>query len=255
MTGASEGAALLHARGLGKSYGALRATSNVCIDVRAAQIHALIGPNGAGKSTAIGQLSGDIKSDTGHISFRGCDVTHLPVYTRARQGLVRSYQVTAVFDQYDAEDNVAMAVQARVGHSFRFWRDARSDKRLREPGRAALARVGLGHKEHVLAANMGHAERRRLELAMVIVQEPWLLLLDEPMAGLGPEGTLEMTALLGELKTQVAMLLVEHDMDVVFSLADIITVLVSGETIASGLPAHIRENDEVRDAYLGETDA
>lgn len=255
MTRRSERAVLLQGSGLRKSYGALCATSDFCIDVRDAEVHALIGPNGAGKSTAIGQLSGDIASDAGRISFQGRDVTNASVSARARHGLVRSYQVTAVFDELDAEDNVALAVQAHAGHSFRFWRDARSDRRLREPARAALAQVGLEHKEHVLAANLGHAERRRLELAMVIAQAPVLVLLDEPMAGLGPEGTLEMTALLGELKTHVAMLLVEHDMDVVFSLADIVTVLVSGETIASGLPEGIRANSAVREAYLGEADA
>jgi branched-chain amino acid transport system ATP-binding protein len=192
-----------------------------------------------------------MRADAGAVYFRGRDVTKLGVDARARAGLARSFQITSLFQGFTAEDNAAMAIQAHQGHSFRFWRDARRETSLRGPARSVLERVGLAARADVLAANLAHGEQRQLEVAMALATEPELLLLDEPMAGMGHDESLRMVELLAGLKGQLAILLVEHDMDVVFSLADRITVLVNGQAIASGAPAHIRANLEVRRAYLG----
>ena len=243
---------LLAARRLTKAYGALKATDALSLDVLHGEVHAVIGPNGAGKTTAIRQLSGETTPDHGAIHLAGHDVTRKPVHERARLGLARSFQTSSVFGGFTAEDNVAMAVQAHDGHSFRFWRRARTDPALRRPARRALEQVGLGARAHAAARNLAHGERRQLEIAMALATGPALLLLDEPMAGMGPEEAHRMVALLDALKGQVAILLVEHDMDAVFALADRVTVLVSGRAVATGEPQVIRADPVVREAYLGE---
>jgi branched-chain amino acid transport system ATP-binding protein len=242
---------LLRAERLVKRFGAVTASDNLSLEVRPGEIHALIGPNGAGKTTAIAQLSGEMHPDAGEVYFAGAPVTRLGADARARAGLARSFQITSLFAGFTAEDNVAMAIQAHQGHSFRFWRDARRDASLRGPARDVLERVGLAGRAGILAANLAHGEQRQLELAMALATDPKLLLLDEPMAGLGHDESLRMVDLLAGLKGQLAVLLVEHDMDVVFSLADRITVLVNGQAIASGAPEEIRADAAVRDAYLG----
>ncbi len=244
--------ALLAARGLTKTYGALKATDSLSLDVIQGEIHALIGPNGAGKTTAIKQLSGEVAPDEGTIHLAGRDITRRPMHGRARLGLARSFQITSVFGGFTAEDNVAMAVQAHDGHSFRFWRPARSDRSLRGPARHILEQVGLAPRAGVIARNLAHGEQRQLEIAMALATTPTLLLLDEPMAGMGPDEARRMVELLGGLKGQVAILLVEHDMDAVFALADRVTVLVTGREVATGPPDAIRADPVVREAYLGE---
>lgn len=243
--------ALLRADGLVKRFGAVTASDALSLEVRPGEIHALIGPNGAGKTTAIAQLSGEMHPDAGAVFFGGRDVTRLGADARARAGLARSFQITSLFRGFTAEDNVAMAIQAHQGHSFRFWGSARRDASLREPARSALERVGLAGRADILAANLAHGEQRQLELAMALATDPKLLLLDEPMAGLGHDESLRMVDLLVGLKGKLSILLVEHDMDVVFSLADRITVLVNGRAIASGAPGEIRADAAVREAYLG----
>ena len=240
------------AQGLTKSFGALKATDDLSLDIIEGEIHAVIGPNGAGKTTAIAQLSGELKSDAGSIWFAEREIGGLPLYARARLGLARSFQITSLFLGFTAEDNVAMAIQAHDGHSFRFWKSAWTEPRLRDPARRVLRQVGLEERAGVPAANLAHGEQRQLELAMALATRPSLLLLDEPMAGMGPEDSKGMVNLLGGLKAEVTILLVEHDMDAVFALADRVTVLVSGRAIATGSPEEIRENAAVREAYLGE---
>jgi branched-chain amino acid transport system ATP-binding protein len=243
---------MLEVRGLTKSYGALRASDGIDFDVREGETHAVIGPNGAGKTTFISQLAGDLRPDAGRIVFAGEDVTHLRAPRRARKGLARSFQITSVYNEFTALDNVAFAVQARLGHSFHFWRDARRDPTLRGPARRLLEEVGLGARADVLAANMSHGEHRQLEVAMALALEPRLLLLDEPMAGMGTEESQRMIGFLGRLRGRYSIVLVEHDMDAVFRLADRISVLVYGRVIATGAPEAIRASPEVRAAYLGE---
>lgn len=243
---------LLLTEGMTKAFGALRATDGLSLDVLPGEIHAVIGPNGAGKTTAIAQISGELIPDSGAIRFQGRDITGLPVHARAHLGLARSFQITSLFLGFTAENNVAMALQAHDGHSFRFWRDARTDPRLRGPAREVLDRVGLGARAGVPAANLAHGEQRQLDLAVALASEPSLLLLDEPMAGMGPEDSVRMVELLKTLKGKVTILLVEHDMDVVFALADRVTVLVYGKAIATGAPEEIRADPHVLQAYLGE---
>jgi branched-chain amino acid transport system ATP-binding protein len=245
---------LLSASGLTKTYGALRATDELFLDVQQGEIHAVIGPNGAGKTTAIGQLSGELKSDAGTIWFSGEDITGLPMHKRVHLGLARSFQITTIFLGFTAEDNVAMAIQAHHGHSFRFWKAARTDAALRKPALDVLKEVGLANRAGVIAANLSHGEQRQLEVAMALATRPSLLLLDEPMAGMGLEDSSRMIDLLGGLKGRVTILLVEHDMDAVFALADRITVLVYGKTIATGTPEQIRTDAAVQQAYLCEVD-
>jgi branched-chain amino acid transport system ATP-binding protein len=247
--------ALLQVDGLCKSFGALRATDQVTIDVRQGETHAIIGPNGAGKTTLIGQLAGNLRPDAGTIRFAAEDVTALAAPARSRRGLARSFQITSVYRDFTALENVTLAVQAHAGSSFRFWRAARTDESLRGPARSILAEVGLGERADVLAANLAHGEQRQLEIAMVLATKPRLMLLDEPMAGMGTDESLRMTRFLAALKGQHTMILVEHDMDAVFALADRISVLVYGRIIATGSPAEIRANPEVRSAYLGEEEA
>jgi len=243
---------MLEVRGLTKSFGALRACDGIDFDVKEGETHAVIGPNGAGKTTFISQLAGNLLPDSGTVRFAGEDITRLSAPRRARKGLARSFQITSVFPDFTALHNVALAVQAHSGHSFRVWRPARGDPALTGPARQLLEEVGLGERMHAVAANMSHGEHRQLEVAMALATEPRLLLLDEPMAGMGTEESQLMIALLSRLKQRKTIILVEHDMDAVFRLADRISVLVYGRVIATGLPEEIRMNEEVRKAYLGE---
>ncbi|HEU0258063.1 MAG TPA: ABC transporter ATP-binding protein [Burkholderiales bacterium] len=242
---------MLEVRGLQKSFGALRACDGIDFDVAEGETHAVIGPNGAGKTTFISQLAGNLRPDAGVIRFAGEDVTRLPAHARARKGFARSFQITSVFPDFSALHNVALAVQAHLGGTG-FWRPARSDPALTGPARELLREVGLGHREDALAANMSHGEHRQLEVAMALATKPRLLLLDEPMAGMGIEESQRMIELLARLKQEKTIILVEHDMDAVFRLADRISVLVYGRVIATGEPESIRANEEVRKAYLGE---
>jgi branched-chain amino acid transport system ATP-binding protein len=244
--------ALLDIKGLSKSFGALRACDRVDFEVQEGETLAIIGPNGAGKTTLISQLAGNLRPDAGRIRFAGEDVTALSAPRRARKGFARSFQITSVFPEFTALENVALAVQARAGHSFRFWRPAREETSLIQPARQVLEEVGLGPRANVLAANLAHGEHRQLEVAMALATRPRVLLLDEPMAGMGIDESQRMIALLATLKRRQTMILVEHDMDAVFRLADRIAVLVYGRVIAMGLPETIKMNEEVRKAYLGE---
>jgi branched-chain amino acid transport system ATP-binding protein len=246
---------LLEIEGLTKRFGGVVASDNIMLAVPQGQLHAIIGPNGAGKTTLIGQLAGEIAPDSGRVRFGGGDITALPTHQRSMLGLARSFQITSLFLDLTALDNVALAVQARAGHSFRFWRNARQENELREPARAALTRVGLGERADTVVANMSHGEHRQLEIAMALATKPRLLLLDEPMAGMGPEESQRMVDMLRELKQELTILLIEHDMEAVFALADCITVLVYGRVIASGAPDVIRADPQVRKAYLGEQEA
>lgn len=246
---------LLMVEQLVKRYGGLAATDGLDISVETGEIHAVIGPNGAGKTTLINQLSGEIRPDAGRIVFDGQDITQTPAYRRSLLGMSRSYQITSVLLDFTALQNVAMAVQARAGHSFAFWTPAATDRSLIDPAREALAQVGLADRADTLAANLAHGEQRQLELAVALASRPKLLLLDEPMAGMGHAEAEGIVALLASLKGRYSMLLVEHDMDAVFALADRITVLVYGRPIACGAPDEIRSNPDVRDAYLGDQDA
>jgi branched-chain amino acid transport system ATP-binding protein len=246
---------MLQVSHLAKRFEGIVATDDIVLDVAAGELHAVIGPNGAGKTTLIAQLSGQLTPDSGRIHFAGNDITALPMYRRSALGLARSFQITSLFLDLSVLDNVALAVQAQVGHSFHFWRDARMESALREPGRALLARVGLSDRADWPASVLSHGEHRQLELAMALAGSPRMLLLDEPMAGLGPEESARMVEMLRALKRELTILLVEHDMEAVFALADRITVLVYGRVIASGAPADIRANAAVRDAYLGEAEA
>jgi len=243
---------LLEVRGLTKSFGALLASDSVDLEVREGETHAVIGPNGAGKTTLIAQLAGNLRPDGGRVRFAGEDVTALSAPARSRRGFARSFQITSVYSEFTALENVMLAVQAHAGHSFHFWRPAREEAALREPARAILEEVGLGTRSDVLAANLAHGEQRALEIATALATRPRLMLLDEPVAGMGAEETRRMIAFLSTLKGRKTIILVEHDMDAVFSLADRISVLVYGRIIATGTPEEIRANAEVRRAYLGE---
>jgi len=243
---------MLEVKGLVKQFGALRATDGIDLEVREGETHAVIGPNGAGKTTFISQLAGNLRPDAGTVRFAGADITTLPAPKRARLGLARSFQITSVYPEFSALDNVALAVQAHSGHSFRFWRPARADASLVQPAERVLDQVGLLPRKNVLAANLAHGEQRQLEVAMALATGPRLLLLDEPMAGMGTEESQRMITLLQKLKQQKTIILVEHDMDAVFRLADRISVLVYGRVIATDVPERIKLNEEVRRAYLGE---
>jgi branched-chain amino acid transport system ATP-binding protein len=244
--------ALLKITDVTKRFGGVVASDRISLALDRGELHAIIGPNGAGKTTLIGQLTGEITPDAGSVRFDGADITALPVYRRSAIGLARSFQITSLFLDFTVLDNVALAVQAHAGHSFRFWRDARSDNELHEPARAALAGVGLAERAAMPAADLSHGERRQLEIAMALATKPRMLLLDEPMAGMGPDESARLIEILRNLKGGVTILLIEHDMDAVFALADRISVLVYGRIIASGNPAAIRADPVVRQAYLGE---
>jgi branched-chain amino acid transport system ATP-binding protein len=245
---------LLHVEGLTKRFGGVVAADSIALDLMPGEFHAVIGPNGAGKSTLVALLCGEVVPEGGSVRFDGEDITRLAADLRSRLGLARSFQITSLFPEFTARDNVALAVQARAGHSFHFWKRARRDPSLREPAANALGVVGLEARAETRVDQLSHGEHRQLEIAVALASKPRLLLLDEPMAGLGPDETARMTALLRRLKGTVTILLIEHDMETVFALADRITVLVYGRVIASGDPSAIRSDPAVRDAYLGEQD-
>jgi branched-chain amino acid transport system ATP-binding protein len=246
---------LLQIDNLTRRFGGVIASDAITLAIPQGEFHAIIGPNGAGKTTLIGLLAGEIAPNAGAIRFDGSDITTLAVDRRSHLGLARSFQITSLFRDFSALDNIALAVQAHTGHSFRFWQDARRDESLRTPALAALDRVGLGGRADVRVDALSHGEQRQLEIAMALATQPRLLLLDEPMAGMGPDESARMVAMLRALKGGVTVLLIEHDMETVFALADRITVLVYGRVIASGDPATIRADAAVRDAYLGEQEA
>ncbi|QCI64744.1 ABC transporter ATP-binding protein [Phreatobacter stygius] len=247
------GRPLLEIRHLSKNFGGLVATSDVSLEVRPGETLALIGPNGAGKTTLIAQLQGELRPSSGAILFRGRDITHMPPQRRASLGLARSFQITAVLPDFTALENVRLAVQARSGHSFRFWRSAAGDASLDGPAGEALDQVGLGARRATRADALSHGEQRQLELAIALAMKPALLLLDEPMAGIGRQDAAAMTALLRNLKRSYSIVLVEHDMNAVFALADRVAVLVAGAVIAVGAPDAVRADPAVRAAYLGHT--
>jgi branched-chain amino acid transport system ATP-binding protein len=246
---------LLQVADLSKRFGGVVAADAIALDIAAGECHAVIGPNGAGKTTLIGLLAGEIAPERGTICFDGRDITAVAVHSRSQLGLARSFQITSLFADFTALDNVALAVQARAGHSFQFWQDARTEMALREPALQALDAVGLAARAEARVDRLSHGEQRQLEIAVALASKPRLLLLDEPMAGLGADESTRMVAMLRRLKGDVTMLLIEHDMETVFALADRITVLVYGRVIASGDPLAVRADAAVREAYLGEQDA
>jgi branched-chain amino acid transport system ATP-binding protein len=243
---------MLKINSLVKSFGGLLATDNLSFEVELGTIHAVIGPNGAGKTTLIRQITGETKPDSGTIIFDGKDLSDIPVHLRSALGLARSFQITNIFLDMSTLDNVALAVQAHAGHSFHFWKDARKDPVLREPALVFLQQVGLEERTDIVAGQLSHGEHRQLEIAMALATRPKMLLLDEPMAGMGPEESKAMVKILQGLKRKLTILLIEHDMDVVFTLADQITVMVYGRGIATDAPEAIRKHPEVQAAYLGE---
>ncbi len=245
-------APVLEVIALQKSYGGLIATNNVSLSVAENEFHALIGPNGAGKTTIISQLFGEVMSDSGTIRLDGRDVTSLPTHRRVRRGMARSFQVTTLVQDLSVLDNMILAIQSQDGHAFHFFRKFSKDKSLVSRAMNALDAVGLKARAQEEVSNLSHGEQRLLELGLALSGKPKLLLLDEPMAGLGPEEGRAMTEFLRKVKGSTTVVLVEHDMDTVFDLADRITVLVRGTVVASDAPAAIRQNEMVREAYLGE---
>jgi branched-chain amino acid transport system ATP-binding protein len=243
---------MLRLSNLRKRFGGVVATDGVSLEVAAGEVHALIGPNGAGKTTLIGQICGSLRPDAGRIFFEEQDITSLPQHARVRAGLARSFQLTSLFGRFTVLDNLALAVQARSGSSFRFWQPVHRQRYLFEEARGIAEEVGLLQKENSVASTLAHGEQRALEVGLALATQPRLVLLDEPMAGMGPEESERMLALIERIRARVTVLLVEHDMDAVFRLAQHISVLVSGRIIATGIPDEIRKNAEVRRAYLGE---
>ena len=243
---------MLRLEGVAKRFGGVVATDNVTLQVARGEVHALIGPNGAGKTTLIGQVSGSLASDSGKIRFNGNDLTKLPQHARVAAGLARSFQITSIFRRFSVLDNLALAVQARHGSSFSFWKPVSSEKFLFEEAGAIAREIGLQEKENHLASTLAHGEQRALEVGLALATRPKLLLLDEPMAGMGPEESGRIIGLIQRVRASVTLLLVEHDMDAVFRLADRISVLVNGRIIATDVPEKIKLNGEVRRAYLGD---
>ena len=243
---------MLELRTVSKRFGGVVATDDVTLDVVRGEVHALIGPNGAGKTTLIGQISGVLPTESGRILFNGADITQLPAHARVAAGLARSYQITSIFRRYSVLENLALAVQARSGSSFRFWRPVNAERALFDEARAIAGDIGLADRSDTVAATLAHGEQRALEVGLALATRPQLVLLDEPMAGMGPHESRAMLALIQRIHTRVTVLLVEHDMDAVFRLANRITVLVNGRVVASGAPAAIRNDPAVRQAYLGE---
>jgi branched-chain amino acid transport system ATP-binding protein len=246
------GEAMLEVRQLVKRFGGLVATDHATFSVGKGEVHALIGPNGAGKTTLIHQISGAMRSDSGSIVFRGEDITRMPMHKRVRLGLARSYQITSVFKPFSVLDNVALAVQGRKGSSLAFLRPVIQERAIFDEAREVIERVGLSHRTDELAKNLAHGEQRQLELAVGLATGPAMLLLDEPMAGMGPDESELMVTLLQRVRQDFTVLLVEHDMNAVFRLADRISVLVYGRVIATGTPDEVRRDPEVRKAYLGD---
>lgn len=244
--------AVLRVQGLVKRFGGVLATDHADLTVQAGECHALIGPNGAGKTTLIHQLSGSLASDEGRVFLQGQDISHWPIHRRVRAGLVRSYQITSVFQRLSVQDNLALALQAKAGGLWRWWAPARADQARFDQAAAWAERVGVSQWLDRPAHALSHGQQRQLEVAMALATEPTVVLLDEPMAGMGPDESQRMLAWLRSIKGQVSMLLVEHDMDAVFALADTVSVLVAGRVIASGTPDEVRDNPAVKAAYLGE---
>ncbi|MCH2276636.1 ABC transporter ATP-binding protein [Thalassospira sp.] len=244
--------AILSLSNVTKQFGALLASDNVSLDLMPGEIHALIGPNGAGKSTLIKQIAGEIKSDSGNIRFAGRDIGDLDAVERSRMGLARTFQVSSLMPEFSVLQNVVLAQQSVSGKIFRFFKPVLSDVSLLEPAMAQLERVGLADRAQMRAADISHGERRQLEMAVALALKPRAFLLDEPMAGMGPEGSKRLTGFLDGLRAEAPILLVEHDMDAVFALADRISVLVYGRVIATGTVDDIRGNEDVKRAYLGE---
>ena len=245
---------LLRIDNLSKNFGSIVASQGVSLEVFPGKIHALIGPNGAGKTTLLNQIAGDLLPDSGQIFFDGHDITRLPLYQRSHLGLARSYQITSIFPQLSVEENLLLSIQAQHGHSFRFWQRGLSVPELRDDLESALERVGLSERAEMSACSLSHGEKKQLEVGMALACNPKLLLLDEPMAGMGPGGTVELSKLIRRLKKKMTILLVEHDMETIFALADRITVLVYGEVVTTGTAEEIRSNSIVRQAYLGDED-
>jgi len=243
---------LLKITGLRKSFGGVLATDAIDLEVAKGEIHAIIGPNGAGKTTLISLLSGALHPDAGTVTLNGTDITKKPAHARARLGITRSFQITSLIMAMSVLDNIALAVQARHGHSFRFLKPARSFTDIREQSMENLRQVGLAARARDLTSALSHGEHRQMEIAIALASGAELMLLDEPMAGLGPQESKDLTAFLKSLKGKRTILLIEHDMDAVFALADRISVLVYGRLIATGTPDEIRNNADVRHAYLGE---
>ena len=245
-------APLLSVRGLTRRFGGVTASDGIDLDVFEHEAHAIIGPNGAGKTTFIAQVAGATLPDAGTIELDGRSIGRLPAHRRARLGLARSFQITSIFATLTVLENTLLAVQAAAGHAYRMWGEALRDEGLRGPALDHLARVGLSDRAEDTAGDLSHGEHRQLEIAMALATRPRLLLLDEPMAGMGPEESARMVSILRGLRREATLLLVEHDMDAVFAVADRITVLVSGRVVASGRPEAVRADPEVRRAYLGE---
>ena len=246
---------ILQVRNLNKAFGGVVATDHLDFDVRQGEIHAVIGPNGAGKTTFVAQIAGMLTPDSGEIIFDGQEISGLSAPERSHAGLARSFQITSVFPNFTAIENVALSIQAHDGHSFRFWTTAFRDAKLIQPARNILEQVGLADRALSLAGNLAHGEQRQLEIAMALATKPKLLLLDEPTAGMGAEESEIMRQFLLGLKGEYSIILIEHDMDTVFNLSDRITVLVYGRGIATGAPDEIRSNAQVKAAYLGEDEA
>jgi len=245
---------ILQVRGLSKHFGGLAAVDDISLDVGVGELHAVIGPNGAGKTTLINVLSGDLSPSAGSVLFRGTEMAHLAPERRSRLGVGRSYQKVNIFPAFSALENCRLAAQSREPRPLNWLRDAMSYESVLENARRALAAVGLADRTAVMAATLSHGEQRQLEVAMSLATDPKLLLLDEPLAGMGAEETLNMVKLIGELTKNHAILLVEHDMDAVFRLAQVLTVMVSGKILVTGAPETIRANREVQRAYLGGAD-
>ena len=243
--------AILNVSNLSKTFGGVVATDHLNLEIKHGELHAIIGPNGAGKTTLIAQLSGETLPDSGEIIFREENITALPPFKRSRLGIARSFQITSLMLEMDVIDNITLATLAQDNHSYKFWKPARDDIDLQKSALNALKEIGLEERAFEKVGNLSHGEHRQLEIAMALATQPHLLLLDEPMAGMGTEEGRKILKILQKLKRRKTILLIEHDMDVVFALADRITVLVYGRVIASGSPQSIKEDEKVREAYLG----
>lgn len=243
---------LLRLEGLVKRFGGLLVTDHVALSIDMGELHAVIGPNGAGKTTLVNQIVGELSPDEGQIVFNGIDITRWPVHARAKAGLGRSYQINSVIGEFTVLENVLLAAQTLRGHSFRFWQPASRDRLLRDRAQATLSMLGLEHETHREASTLAYGQQRLIELAMALVSGPKLLLLDEPMAGLGPAESEAVVAVLQKIRKDYAILLIEHDMQAVFSLADTISVLVQGQVVLQDTPEAVRNSAKVREAYLGE---
>jgi branched-chain amino acid transport system ATP-binding protein len=243
---------LLRTESLVKRYGGILVTDHVSLDIPAGELHAVIGPNGAGKTTLINQLSGELASNQGKVLFSGADLTALPIHRRARLGLLRSYQITSIFEEFTVRENAVLSAMGAKEHAFRFWQPMMGRAERVRTADEALGAAGLASRADVPAADLAYGERRQLELAMALAAQPTFLLLDEPMAGMSVQESAAVVALLKELKGRYTILLIEHDMDAVFALADRITVLVYGKVMYTGTPDEIRNNPEVKAVYLGD---